>query len=303
LFKALKLAPLLAQYLITHKRLDLPGIGTFLLHEPAYSEPEQHKHDKQAGMENVSFESNATVKLNPDLIQFIVAQSGKIKALASADLESHLTQAQQFLNIGNPFLFEGIGVLEKVKSGEYVLIPGTGMQEKTKEYASLEKQDSLSSGEFHNDYKNIFYSGKVKMNWRKFFVILLVIAGLALAVWGGYFVYKKTIAKNNSVSEDKNKNEETVPVKDSVMFQKDSAVVPVQNTPSGMKKFILEVCNANRAFERYDQLKTFLWNVQLETKDSVTYKLFLVLPASASDSSHIIDSLSLLSGRRVYIEQ
>ena len=297
----MKLAPLLAQYLITHKRLDLPGIGTFLLHEPAYSEPEQHKHDKQAGMENLSFESNAAVKPSPDLIQFIAAQSGKIKALASADLESYLILAQQFLNIGNPFLFEGIGFLEKVKSGEYALIPGTGMQEKTKEYASLEKQDSLSSGEFNNDYKNIFYSGKVKMNWRKSFVILLIIAGLALAVWGGYFVYKKTTSKNKPVSE--NKKEETFPVKDSVMFQKDSAVVPFQNTPAGMKKFILEVCNANRAFERYDQLKTFLWNVQLETKDSVTYKLFLVLPASASDSSHIIDSLSLLSGRRVYIEQ
>lgn len=299
----MKLAPLLAQYLHTHKRLDLAGIGTFLLIEPAYKEPEQHKHDKQGGMENLSFESNTAIKQNPDLVQFIAAQTGKIKALASADLESHLTLAQQFLNIGNPFLFEGIGVLEKIKSGEYVLIPGTGMQEKTKEYASMEKPDTHASGEFHNDYKKIFYSGKVKIKWRKPVVIILIIAGLALAVWGGYIVYKKTIAKNNSVSEDNNKNEETVPVKDSVMFQKDSAVAPVQNTLSGMQKFILEVCNAKRAYERYDRLKTFLWDVQLETKDSITYKLFLILPASASDTSHIIDSLSLLSGRRVYIEQ
>lgn len=299
----MKLALLLAQYLYTHKRLDLPGIGTFLLNEPAYSEPEQHKHDKQAGMENVSFESNAAVKPSPDLVQFIAAQSGKIKALASADLESHLTLAQQFLNIGNPFLFEGIGILEKLKSGEYALIPGTGMHEKTKEYAPIEKPDSPASGEFHNDYKKIFYSGKVKMKWGKFFVILLVIAGLALAVWGGYSVYKKTVSKNKSVSEDNNKNEEMLPVKDSVMFQKDSAAVPALNIPSGMQKFILEVCNAKRAYERYGQLKTFLWNVQLETKDSITYKLFLVLPAFVSDSSHIIDSLSLLSGRRVYIEQ
>lgn len=299
----MKLAPLLVQYLITHKRLDLAGIGTFLLNEPAYPEPEQHKHDKQAGMENLSFESNASLKQNPDLVQFIAAQTGKIKALASADLESHLTLAKQFLNIGNPFLFEGIGVLEKIKSGEYALIPGTGMQEKAKEHASMEKPNSPASGEFQNDYKKIFYSGKVKMNWRKPFVILLIIAGLALAVWGGYAVYKNSISKNRSGSEDKNKKAETVPVSDSVMFQKDSAVAPVQHTASGMQKFILEVCNAKRAFERYGKLKTFLWNVQLETKDSITYKLFLVLPASASDSSHIIDSLSLLSGRRVYIEQ
>lgn len=299
----MKLAPLLVQYLNTHKRLDLAGIGTFLLNEPVYKEPEQNKHDKQAGMENLSFESNASIKQSPDLVQFIVTQTGKIKALASADLESHLTLAQQFLNIGNPFLFEGIGVLEKIRSGEYALIPGAGMQEKTKEHASMEKPDSLASGEFHNDYKKIFYSGKGKMKWRKPVVFILIVAGLTLAVWGGYTVYKKTIAKNKSVSGDKNKKMETVPATDTVMSPKDSAVAPVQHTPSGMQKFILEVCNANRAYERYGRLKTFLWNVQLETKDSITYKLFLVLPASAGDSSHIIDSLSLLSGRRVYIEQ
>ena len=298
----MKLAPLLLQYLITHKRLDLPGIGSFLLHETAYPEPEQHKHDKQAAVENLSFENNTAVKISPDLIQFIAAQTGTIKALASADLESYLMQAQQFLNIGNPFLFEGIGILEKLKSGEFALIPGSGIHEKTKEYVPAEKKDSPASEEFRNDYKKIFYSGKVKMKWGNPIVIILVIAGLAFAVWGGYFIYKKTISKNKPVAEDNNKTGEIVPVMDSVMFQKDSAVIPVSNTTAGMKKFILEVCNAKRAYERYGKLKAFLWNVQLETKDSVTYKLFMVLPASAGDSSHIIDSLSLLNGRRVYIE-
>lgn len=296
----MKLAPLLVQYLVTFKRLDLSGIGSFLLHEPADSGSEQHRYDKQGGMENVSFKSNTSLKQSPDLVQFIADQTGKIKALASADLESHLALAQQFLNIGNPYLFEGIGILEKIRSGEYALIPGSGMQEKIKEFPPREKPDSPDPGESTGDYKKIFYSGKIKMKWQKPFVSILIIAGLALAVWGGYIVYKKTIAKNKSVAE--NKKEETVPVKDSVMSQKDSLTAPVQHTPAGMQKFILEVCNAKRAYERYGQLKTFLWNVQLETKDSVTYKLFLVLPASASDSSHIIDSLSLLSGRRVYME-
>ncbi len=299
----MKLAPLLVQYLITHNRLDLPGIGTFLISEPAYPESENHKHDKQAGMETVSFESNAAIKQSPDLVQFIASQTGKIKALAAADLESHLALAQQFLNIGNPFLFEGIGNLVKIKSGEYALTTGPGMPEKTKEYASREKPDSPASGEFSGDYKKIFYSGKVKTKWRKPVVIILIVAGLALAVWGGYTVYKMTSAKKKPGADDKNKNEKPVPVKDTDIQQKDSAVAPAQHTPAGMKKFVLEVSGAKRAFERYGRLKTFQWNVQLETKDSVSYKLFLVLPASASDSSHLIDSLTRLNGRRVYIEQ
>jgi hypothetical protein len=302
----LKLAPLLVQYLYTHKRLDLAGIGSFFLNEPISSDSEKHKHDKPANPENISFESNPGIRQNPELVQFISEHSGKIKALASADLESHLTLAKQFLNIGNPFFFEGIGTLEKIRSGEYALAPGTRMQEKTKEFAMREKQGAPAEKEFKNDYKNIFYSGKVKMNWRKPFAGFLIITGLILAVWGGYTVYKKTIAKNKSAAGDNNKKVVTPAVndnKDTVMFQKDRVVIPVQQATTGMQKFILEICNAQRAFERFSRLKTFQWNVQLETNDSVTYKLFMVLPASAGDTSHIIDSLSRLNGRRVYIEQ
>jgi hypothetical protein len=86
------------------------------------------------------------------------------------------------------------------------------------------------------------------------------------------------------------------------MNQKDSILLPAQNAAAGMQKFILEVCNAKRAFERYGRLKTFFWDIQMETKDSATYKLFMLLPASANDTNRIIDSLSLLSGKRVYIE-
>jgi hypothetical protein len=306
LVKVLKLASLLVQFLYTHKRLDLPGLGSFLLNEPGSHEPDYHKNDKEAGMENILFESNTTIKQSPDLVQFIAEQSGKIKALAAADLESHLSLAKQFLNIGNPFLFEGIGTLEKIKSGEYVLTSGAVLQEKPKDHPLRAKKETTVIEESNDDYKKIFYTGKLKMKWRKPFVIGLILAGLALAVWGGYIVYKKTNSKNKSVSGDQKINKTTVPVQeknDTVILQKDSAVVPVQQGSSGMQKFILEVCNAKRAYERYGRLKTFQWNVQMETKDSVLYKLFMILPASAGDTSHIIDSLSRLNGRRVFIEQ
>jgi hypothetical protein len=304
----LKLAPLLLQYLHMNKRLDLPGIGTFIINEADYPEPENHKHEKQGGMEPVSFESNANNKQNPELVEFIASQSGRIKALAAADLESHLALAKQFLNIGNPFLFEGIGTLVKIRSGEYAMIPGQGIQEKTKEYIPRVKSDAPATEDSDNDYKKIFYAGKIKMKWRKPFVIFLIIAGLVLAVWGGYIVYKMTKSKNKSGTVIKNKKEETVPVKDTLMNQKDNVVlpdqtIPVQTSPAGMHKFVLEISGAQRAFERYGRLRTFLWDVKMETKDSISYKLFMLLPASASDTTRIIDSLTRLNGRRVYIEQ
>jgi hypothetical protein len=72
--------------------------------------------------------------------------------------------------------------------------------------------------------------------------------------------------------------------------------------PSGNYKFVLENAFAKRAFDRFTRLKTFQWNVQMETKDSLQYKIFMILPAVASDTTRIKDSLTNLNGRKVYIE-
>jgi hypothetical protein len=142
-------------------------------------------------------------------------------------------------------------------------------------------------------------------NWRKPAVILLIVAGIGLAVWGGYTVYKITTAKNRSSKKDNAiltaKKNEPVLVTDTSLQQKDSSIKTISYTPPGFR-FVLETANAQRAFERYARLKAFQWDVRLETKDSLTYKLFMILPAAAADTSRIIDSLSMLSGRRVYIE-
>ena len=296
----MNIASLLIQYLISHKRLDLTGIGTFILNQPDNTDSEHHRHDKKTSLEDVSFESNVSIKQNPELVQFIADQTGKIKAWAAADLESYLSQARQFLNIGNPFLFEGIGLLEKRSSGEYVLKQEPGIPERSKNSLARENAETHDPVKSTHDFKKILYYDKIKTKWRKPVAAILIIAGLALAVWAGYTIYKRTSAKHSSNKEEK--MDEPVQAHDSNINQKDSILLSAQNATAGMQKFILEVCNAKRAFERFGRLKTFLWNVQMETKDSVIYKLFLVLPSSAADSSRIIDSLTSLNGRKVYIE-
>ncbi len=304
----LKLDLLLVQYLYIHKQLELPGIGRFTLEETLYPEADMARNEKLINPQSLSFTSDTTIKNNPGLIEFISSQTGKIKALAAADLDSHLSLAQQFLNIGNPFLFEGIGSLVKIKSGEYILASVAGMPEKMKDYSSREISATTTSGESFTGYKSILYKAKEKLSWRKPVVILLVLAGIAFAIWGGYTMYKLTSAKNKSSAEPENKNQEPLPEKDSVLYQKDSIAEtvqlnPVQSLPTGNYKYILETAKAVRAFERFSRLKTFQWNVQMETKDSVTYKLFLILPSSVADTSRIIDSLSRVNGRRVFIEK
>ena len=304
----MRLAPLLAQYLYIHKRLDLPGLGSFLMDTSATDESESSRHNKSGLTDKISFEANSQIKDSPELITFISAQTGKIKALAAADLDSHLELAHQFLNIGKPFSLEGIGNLVKVKAGVFEFTPGPAIAELKKEQALKEHQHTNQAEDNPADYnyKNIFYPKKVRARWKKPLVIFLLVGGLALAIWGGYTVYKRTAARkeNGNVKKDK----ELPVVSDDTLTKQpaDTAVItktnPVIVTAPGSYKFVLETTNRERAMTRFSRLKTFQWDVYMETRDSVQFKIFMILPAKASDTTRIIDSLTMLTGKRVRIE-
>ncbi|MEO6613278.1 MAG: hypothetical protein ABIT05_15445 [Chitinophagaceae bacterium] len=301
----MKLAPLLAQYLYSNKRLDLPGIGSFIL-DPSVSTVTDAKQGKLIHPEGISFENDAAIRDAPDLINYISSQTGKIKALAAADLDSHLELAKQFLNMGKPFLFEGIGHLARIRSGQFTFTAGDLLPESQKESSVRELSTASPTEESLADYKSIFYPRKEKLNWRKPAALLLLLSGVGLAIWGGYRMYKKTTAKNDEtpVVEKKEELINTVPVPDTVRYQKDSVVEqPPAAVAAGNYKFVLEVSPAKRAFDRFSRLKTFQWDVKMETKDSLSYKIFMLLPATAAETNKIADSLSLLNGRKVFVEQ
>ena len=293
----MKLAPLLAQYFYQNKRLDLPGIGTFLLDPSVIIEQENSKPGKPGHVEGISFETNTAVKESPELIEFISSQTGKMKTLASSDLESHLELAKQFLNIGNPFLFEGIGSIVKISSGQFAFISGQIMPEKMRDYSDREISSTSSTEESFTGYESVFFHFREKTNWKNPVAVLLLMTGVGLAIWGGYMIYKSTNAK-------KNVQQETIPVRNSIpLIKNDTITTGKQNISSVNYKFVLEVAAKKRAFERYSKLQSYQWPVQMETKDSLTYILFLLLPVSAADTTRIIDSLTIMNGRKVYIEK
>ncbi|HSU27440.1 MAG TPA: hypothetical protein VLJ68_03605 [Chitinophagaceae bacterium] len=297
----MKLAPVLAEYLITNKRLDLPGLGTFLLDPLVITDYEQTKHGKPENMAGVSFENNPGIKEEKELIEFISSRTGKMKALASADLDSYLQLAQQFLNIGKPFLVEGIGSLVKTQSGRLAFAADELTQEKIKEYSHREITATSSSEESFSRFE----SENKKMKWRKPVVFGLIIVGILLAIWGGYTVYRKTSGKKTTpVTEDKkDKVIPLVSIPDTThQVITDSVTNAVQVGDSGNFKFVIEEADEKRAFERYTKLKTYQWNIHMETHDSLRYKLFVMIRAAVSDTSRMIDSLTALNGRRVYIE-
>ena len=296
----MKLAPILAQYLYTNKRLDLPGIGSFLLDPSVIIDTESSRHGKNFHTEGISFINNAATKEVPELIQFISQNTGKMKALAAADLDSYLQLAQQFLNIGKPFLVEGIGSLVKSRSGQLTFIPGDILPDKLKEYSAREISSTSSSEE------SFAKSAVENIKWRRPLVIFFLLAGIGLAVWASYTIYKRATAGKNTENSDLSNTEGTI-LTDSSQFYKPTSNQPVQQQiPEGNYKFVVEVANKERGLFRFSALQSYGLDIKMETKDSMIYKLYFVLPALPSDTARLMDSLGLLytpPGERGFVEK
>lgn len=295
----MKIPSLLAQYLYCKQRLDLPGIGTFLLDNATVSALENSKQ-RSAILEGVSFKFNPAVQEPADLIAFIAEKTGKMKPLAAADLDSHLQSAHLFLNIGKPFTFEGIGILTKIKPGEFELTPISVSTDKVKEYNTKETEPSAAKEITSDKYESFLSGSPAKQEWKRPVAALLVLCGIGLTIWGGYEISQRAKkGKRDNTVETAAQTILPAPA-DSMQTSKDSIVkqeTPVQETNY---KYVLEVAKSKRAFKRYNQLKEINWQVHLETKDSIQYKLFMLLPVS--DTAKTLDSLMVMTGRKVYIE-
>lgn len=311
----MKIAPLLAEFLSIHKRLDLPGIGSFLLDPGANAGTEYNKPDHDFFVEGTRFEKNAGLRESPELVEFIASNTGKQKTLAAADLESHLENARQFLNIGKPFLFEGIGTLSKLQTGNYHFTPGAAQAEKAAGKSIKNLPSEEGTEETTGGFKNIFYARKVNTDGRKTLFIFLLIIGVGLAIWGGYRVYKITTSNDNSntpdkVKEDKASNDKVkdMQTEDTSGLQKDSTPTTPgpQTTPAGQFKFVVESADKTRGLQRYDQLKGFGLPVIMDTKDSVNFHIYFLLPAEASDTTRMLDSLRQLytpAGKKAFVKK
>jgi hypothetical protein len=292
-----KLTTLLAQYLYTNHRLDLPGIGSFILDPSSISAIENSKQ-RSATLDGVSFEANSTLKEPTALLEYISSQSGKMKALAIADLESHIQLAQQFLNIGKPFTFDGIGTLVRLKPGVFEFVPLSINPDKIKLHSNKDKSSASLEGASAK-YESFLSSPKTSSGWGKPVVALLIIAGIGLAIWGGYTISRE------AATNDTTEVSETPQLPPAIVAAEvDSTPVEVKVEPPKAQnyKYVLQVSKKQTAYRRFNQLKTNLWDVNMETQDSVNFKLFVLLPINHSDTTRVLDSLTVMTGKKVYIE-
>jgi hypothetical protein len=301
----MKIEQLLVQHFYITKQVTLQGIGTFTL-SPDFITPADSDKDIVLPDNAVSFEYNSKATEDEALINYIVQQTRKIKPLATADLESYLMLATQFLNIGKPLKIEGIGMLEKTQQGEYQFLQSQFINTKVEDAQIQLKEKSREDVSFANEAKP---SG----NNKKIVVIIASVVALAVISWAVWYFLnnKKTIVpvtENNSeqtqptslLTSDTTKRDTSV----AVQHKPDTTVqAPKIENGYSFKIVLKNYPNLIAAQKAYNRLTGYGHKLLLYTADSVTYKVALPFTRPVADTTYAKDSVrKVLFGGNPYVE-
>lgn len=334
----MKLPVILSQYLYQHKKIGLPGLGIFTL-DPSAVIPEPSDRGNQAPASGISFKEVTIHEPEDHLIIFIKEYSGKMKSLASADLDFFLTTGKQLLNIGKPLYLEGIGTLSKNNQGGLVFTPGEYMPVRLEEAS----KDIRKPADTNFEEPPREYEPASNNNGRQIMLLLLIVIALGALGYGGYYLYKKNnyIDPNNephaAVHEETSEthvqdtaksqqpttiskpsdtlaaaNTQTLPAvspkpadssKPVAVAPAASSFVPAPGPDQSLFRFvILETDRKGKALRRYNQLLGYQLNIKMEQKDSAYFKLYFPIAATPRDTLHIKDSLADVYAAQVTIE-
>jgi hypothetical protein len=300
----LKLAILVPQYFYQHRKLNLPGIGTFSLDDKV-AIPDATDKNFREFLQHIQFKQVNVARADDALIDFIRTHTGKIRPLAESDLESYVADGKLMLNIGKPFHIEGIGTLIKNRNGIYEFTPGEPMLERLESVHPVKEREHKKEGDkdksaqkksvFDEDYYPHEGGG---VGSRRLIIFAGIILGLAVVIWGGYTLYNKKVEPSAAVITDSN-----VVVTDSSGAQADSlarikaiedSLLAASAMPPGSYKFIFETtANKKRAFRRHQQVSEISPRIKMESNaDSTSFNIYVVLPAGIADTTRVKDSLN-----------
>lgn len=338
----MKLPQLLSQFLYQTRKLDLPGIGSFALDAGAVI-PQESDRMGQVPASGITFKNANIPAPDEALILFIKEHTGKMKSLASADLDFYLTTGRQLLNIGKPFYLEGIGTLVKNKEGKLDFQPGEYMVARLEDPHAERKATSFDEAPRQQDTGG--------SNSRQMLLLIGLIGGLIVIGWGGYYLYKRNNFVEPTAENRATVIPETTPPRDSATTAATAGdstraatgatgttgktdtltkttppagaaanapapantqpaappptvSIPVPTEGQSLFRFIiLQTANKNHALRRYNQLMGYQLNIKMDQRDSSYFKLYFPIAATIRDTTHIKDSLEDVYAAHVTIEK
>ena len=281
----MRISELLFQFLIDQQKLSLPNIGVIYLKTPISSEDLEDNAPIPEGY--LEFKPDPTTPQDDALIAAIASGMGKIKALAAADLESFIINGQHMMNISKPFIIDRVGVLERNYKGEISFLPAI--------VSSHGNKKEIEEVRFDDNYLLRFK--KMGNQYKKLIAPMAGLVVLFLIFWFGYYFFRGSVS-----------HEEALQVSP-ITTLKDTTTTKVEPTPPSPSTttdgFYIIVAKApkDKAFQRFEDLKKWGHNVDMITKDSITFHIRIPIKAALSDSTKHKDSLTRFFGKQVWVEQ
>jgi len=292
---------LIRDYLYEHDAVSFEKVGTITLGSKPISA------DQPISPESISFQYNKRAETSAELSDFIAAKTGKNKTLVIADLESYVEMMRQFMNIGNPYEIEGVGILKLAKNGEYEFSPFDHTHKK-EETRHVKKQKERTDSP-------LTLKRTSNKNALMLFALVIVLGVLGVIGWGTYklFIENKNqpvVSTNNaadSLVQTVAPPDTTATATADTTTKQDTLAVKSATGDSLEYKFIHETTtSATRAYTRVNALKEWGHPSLLDSikGDSLThYILYFKYKLSSADTTMMKDSIQKLLNRKIRIKQ
>jgi len=268
-----------SQFLLRNKYCYLHGIGSLKL---------VTVFDKDANT------TNYQVQLLPggsidDLFANFVATSEQVSISKAANaIREYNSEIRSLLDAQQKVIIPNIGYLVKVDN-HYTFITDDNFSYQPSVNTSLKYASNRSIAETKQiEEETTFVPQKAIVNWSKIilFIALLIVVGIAI-----YFI--ATQSKDISATQEEpiaqTTTEIVAPSLDTTVVKSDTLV-----TNTEYKFLIKTYSTLGAAVKRYQQLLSYGNKVGLQTSDSISYQLYISMPASALDTTQAKDSLRVI---------
>ena len=296
----MKTEQLIVQYLYNNKKVTLQEIGVFSITTEIVI-PEDSDKDIVLPADTIQFVYDHKAAVDDGLVAFIMESTRKIKPLAYSDLESFIILSKQFLNIGKPLVFEGLGTLQKTQTGDYAFTQATTSHVTTEEMPKLITEKVKEKVSFATPQKETSNANNKIILW--IFMGIVIVTTLA----AGLYFYNRSVPQTTQTPAE-NTIIDTLPQinNDSLLNKKNAAnkqktTMPVKDSNT-FYIVIKEFSNFVTADKSFKKLTSFGNNLALSTKDSVSFKLRMPFTKPLADTLKIKDSLSRFFKTKTYVE-
>lgn len=273
------IASYIGQFLLRNKYCYLHGIGSLKLNKLS-------KNDAGSYTYNVQLLPGGSID---DLFANFVATSEQVSISKAANaIRDYNSEIRSLLDAQQKVIIPTIGYLVKVDN-HYTFITDDNFSYQPAVNPALKFVNAKPIKEVDTKVDNIeVLPQKAIVNWNKIILFISLLVVVAIAI---YFI--ATQSKNITATQEEQITNTTsgidTAVIDTTVVQPDTIVANTEY------KFLIKTYSTlGAAVKRYQQLLSYGNKVGLQTSDSISYQLYVSMPASALDTTQAKDSLRVI---------